>query len=294
MENVVSKSHEADKAVLTEFGRMGPAKLREECKNRGLSMSRSKNWMVSYLACAMAFTRGRNVGLSERPLEDIKPKDEEKKCDEKEGYAPDCARCGERMSPFGMPGMFVCFSGACLKNMKCSGGNGASGGSESESSDELFKKYTDALRREYKLRGKVGIVMRCSFPENISPVELQKLSDRIAKAVYETVIPGPYSHTLVPCCGHRGAVKIHEVDDDRDDKADAMRYGAPQPFTVHLESKNGKLPPMLLGYVHPKRPWHRFTNNVAEIVFKIRLFLWAKSVMRAHKKSLRQKENDTI
>lgn len=62
-----------------------------------------------------------------------------------------------------------------------------------------------------------------------------------------------------------------------------------------FEKASGKkLPPSLIGYVHPKTRLHTLTNNVAQFVFRIRLYLWAKSVMREYKKWLRRAEKIKI
>lgn len=54
------------------------------------------------------------------------------------------------------------------------------------------------------------------------------------------------------------------------------------------------LPPLLLGYVHPKKPWHKLTNAIVTWVFQLRVKLWARQVLREGKKSLNRAENDTI
>lgn len=233
MDAVTQKSHEADKQVVTEFARMSTANLRKEMKERGLSRTNSRERMVSLLSCSQAFTRGRNVGLSERPLEDIRPQDTEKKCEEpKQPHRPECPACGDSMSCMGgsldnTVKIWVCTSMACSKY-------GQPNPTE-ETSDSLYKKYVEALRREDRLKGKVGMIVRCSFPNTFTPVDLQRITDRIQEAI---------EHSLHSRCDGYGPerVEIKEIGDDRDDMADSMRFGAPQPFMMNLETKNDGIP----------------------------------------------------
>lgn len=259
-DSVVYRSHDADKVVATEYARMSPENLRKEAKERGLSISRSKDRMVALLTANQAFTRGRNVGLSEgegrayeemkhrdsqdeRAKEDTKPEnahDDCDGCDEGEGHP--CGNCGRNMSYIAGGGglkMYACFSVDCMKSkdetrpcgpfctvsggggaFNCSGGSGGSGPAfQYESSDSLYRKYVEALKREDALKGKVGMVMRCSLPGTVTPVELQRLSDRIEECVHDVMFP--------ECSDHR---------------TDAMRYGAPQPFTVSIKSESQGIP----------------------------------------------------
>lgn len=249
-DSVVYKSHEADKAVVTEFARMGADKLRKEIQSRGLTPSRSKERMVALLASNQAFLRGRNVGRSE---ESVKPQDEEKACEEKRDTRPcddDCrdrceqgqrCECGRPMEYLGAAEMngirgkaYVC------RNEDCD--SKAIAEFQKRTPEDVLNEYKALIRRENELTGRSNLMINCTYPkELLSTEEVKALADKINECIGRAMYAdrrsrSPFSIGGPDCL--RGMCSCF----DRDDKADVMRYGKPEPFSVQVHNENNGIP----------------------------------------------------